>query len=214
MPWYVARTNTFIWESVSYITGKYFVEIKRSFTSYEISTFFLCFVVLYHKFLLGQLGLHIFSKTLLWRHHGLDGVSNHQPHECLLDRSFRRRSKKTSMLRATGLCAENSPETGEFPAQMASNAENAHIDDVIMDALLAVYRSQMGMIASAAEMMLKDMNNMEAAAVLKVIFKLVLWTDILRTFSEIVIRWMPPNSIGDNSTLFQVMPWCHQATAH
>ena len=118
------------------------------------------------------------------------------------------------MLRATGLCAENSPETGEFPAQMASNAENAHIDDVIMDASLAVYRSQMGMIASAAEIMLKDMNNMEAAAVLKVIFKLVLWTDILRTFSEIVIRWMPPNSIGDNSTLFQVMAWCHQATAH
>ena len=87
-------------------------------------------------------------------------------------------------------------------------------DDVIMDASLAVYRSQMGMIASAAEIMLKDMNNMEDAAVLKVIFKLILWTHILRTFSKIVIRWMPPNSIGDNSTLFQVMAWCHQATAH
>ena len=30
------------------------------------------------------------------------------------------------------LCG-NSPETGEFPAQMASNAENVSIDDVIMD---------------------------------------------------------------------------------
>ena len=39
----------------------------------------------------------------------------------------RRKSKKTSMLRATGLCAGNSPETGEFPAQRASNAENASI---------------------------------------------------------------------------------------
>ena len=32
--------------------------------------------------------------------------------------------KKTSKLRATGLCEGNSPGTGEFPAQMASNAEN------------------------------------------------------------------------------------------
>ena len=37
------------------------------------------------------------------------------------------RSKKTSMLRITGLCAGNSPGTGEFPAQMASNAENVSI---------------------------------------------------------------------------------------
>ena len=29
--------------------------------------------------------------------------------------------------RVTGLCAGNSPETGEFPAQMASNAETVSI---------------------------------------------------------------------------------------
>ena len=40
---------------------------------------------------------------------------------------FRRRSKKTSKLRVTGLCAGNSPVTGEFPAQMVSNAENDSI---------------------------------------------------------------------------------------
>ena len=34
---------------------------------------------------------------------------------------------KTSKLRVTGLCAGNSPVTGEFPAQMASNAENVFI---------------------------------------------------------------------------------------
>ena len=34
---------------------------------------------------------------------------------------------KTSKLRVTGLCAGNSPGTGEFPAQMASNAENVSI---------------------------------------------------------------------------------------
>ena len=63
----------------------------------------------------------------LWRHNGCESVSNHQPHDCLLNRLFRRRSKKTSKLRVTGPCARNSPETGEFPAQMASNAENVSI---------------------------------------------------------------------------------------
>ena len=72
------------------------------------------------------------STTLQWRHNGHDSVSNHQPLDCLLDRLFRRRSKKTSKLRVTGLCAGNSPGTGEFPAQMASNAEMFPFDDVIM----------------------------------------------------------------------------------
>ena len=39
----------------------------------------------------------------------------------------RRRSKKTSKLRVTGLCEGNSPVTCEFPAQRASNAENISI---------------------------------------------------------------------------------------
>ena len=77
--------------------------------------------------------LHILSAIyrralLLWRHNGRDGVSNHQPHDCLLNRSFRPRSKKTSKLRVTGLlCAGSSPVTGDFPAQMASSAENVSI---------------------------------------------------------------------------------------
>ena len=66
-------------------------------------------------------------KSLWWRQNGRDSVSNHQPHDCLLNRLFRRRSKKTSKLRVTGLCVGNSPGTGEFPTQMASNAENVSI---------------------------------------------------------------------------------------
>ena len=65
--------------------------------------------------------------ALLWRHNGPDGVSNHQPHDCLLNRSFRCRLKKISKLHFTGLCGGNSPVTGEFPAQMASNAEKVSI---------------------------------------------------------------------------------------
>ena len=49
--------------------------------------------------------------SLLWCHNGHDSVSNHLPHDCLL----------------TGLCAGNLPWTSEFPAQMASNAENVSI---------------------------------------------------------------------------------------
>ena len=64
---------------------------------------------------------------LQWRHNGHDGVSNHQPRDCLLNRLFKRRSKKTSKLRVTGLCEGNSPVTGEFPSQRASNAENVSI---------------------------------------------------------------------------------------
>ena len=67
------------------------------------------------------------ADTLQWRHNGRGSVSNHQPHYRLLNRKFRRRSKKTSKLRVTRLCAGNSPATGEFPAQMASNAENVSI---------------------------------------------------------------------------------------
>ena len=77
--------------------------------------------------------LHVFSAIffsvgnsdppLLWRHNEHDSVSNHQPHDCLLNRLFRRRSKKTSKPRVTGLCVGNS----QFPAQMASNAENVSI---------------------------------------------------------------------------------------
>ena len=65
--------------------------------------------------------------SLLWRLNGCGGLSNHQPHDCLLSRLFRHISKKTSKLRVTGLCEGNSPGTGEFPPQRASNAENDSI---------------------------------------------------------------------------------------
>ena len=46
--------------------------------------------------------------SLRWRHNERDSVSNHQPHGCLLNGLLRRRSKKTSKLRVTGLCVGNS----------------------------------------------------------------------------------------------------------
>ena len=67
------------------------------------------------------------GKSLQIRHDECDGVSNHKPRDCLLNRLFGRRSKKTSKLPVTGLCKRISPVTGEFPAQRVSNAENASI---------------------------------------------------------------------------------------
>ena len=49
-----------------------------------------------------------------------NGVSNHRCIDCLPNRLFRCKSKKTSKPRVTGLCEV----TGEFPAQRARNAEN------------------------------------------------------------------------------------------
>ena len=65
------------------------------------------------------------TNTLQWRHNERDGVSNNQHHDCLFNRLFRRRSRKTSKLRVTGLCVGNSPVTGEFPVQRASWTDNS-----------------------------------------------------------------------------------------
>ena len=54
-------------------------------------------------------------------------ISNHQRLECILNRLFRPTSKKMTKLYVTALCEGNSAVTGEFPSQMASNAENVSI---------------------------------------------------------------------------------------
>ena len=64
---------------------------------------------------------------LPWCHNGCDGVSNHLPHDYLLNCYSRRRLKKTSKLRATGLCAGNSAMTGEFPVQGQVTRKNVSI---------------------------------------------------------------------------------------
>ena len=79
------------------------------------------------KFQSDRITLNRDFPTLQWRHNTPDGVSNHKPHGCLLNRLYKCRSKKTSKIRVIGLCAGNSPETGKLPAQRVSNAENVSI---------------------------------------------------------------------------------------
>ena len=66
----------------------------------------------------------------VWDNHNSDvimSILNHPWLDSLLNHLFRRRSKKTSKLRVTGLCAGNSLVSGEFPAQGSSNAESVSI---------------------------------------------------------------------------------------
>ena len=65
--------------------------------------------------------------TFQWHHNERDGVSNHQPHECLRNCLFRHKSKKTPKLHVTDLWQGNSPVTGEFPTQRASKAKNVSL---------------------------------------------------------------------------------------
>ena len=65
--------------------------------------------------------------SLHWRHNGRDSVSNHQSYDCLLKCLFRRRSKKISKRRVTGLCAGNSPESDEFTAQRSVMRKWSHL---------------------------------------------------------------------------------------
>ena len=69
---------------------------------------------------------------LHWRHNDHDSVSNHQPHGCLLKRFFRRRSKKTSKVRVTGLCVGNSPGPVNSPHKGPVTRKMFPFDDVIM----------------------------------------------------------------------------------
>ena len=68
--------------------------------------------------------------ALLWRHNGCGSITNHQPHDCLLNRLFSRRSKKTSNLRVTGLFAGNGPVNS--PHKWPVMRKSFPFDDVVM----------------------------------------------------------------------------------
>ena len=79
--------------------------------------------------------LVISTSALQWRHNERDGVPNRRRIHCLLNCWLRRKSKKTSKLRVTGLCAGNLPGTGEFLHKRPVNYltwKFFSFDDVIM----------------------------------------------------------------------------------
>ena len=72
------------------------------------------------------------KNTIQWRHNGHDSVSNHQRHDCLSNRLFRRRSKKTSKLRVTGLMRGIHRVPVNSPHKWPITRKIFPFDDVIM----------------------------------------------------------------------------------
>ena len=75
---------------------------------------------------LSDMKMH-FILTLQWPYNERDGISNDRRLDSLLNCLLRRRLKKTSKLRITGLCEGNPLVTRVFPSQRASNADNVSI---------------------------------------------------------------------------------------
>ena len=78
-------------------------------TSIHISHSFLVTDCVNSKPLINSISYDKLSteKPLQWRHNERNGVSTRRRLDCLLNRLFRRRSKKASKLRVTGLCMGN-----------------------------------------------------------------------------------------------------------
>ena len=74
----------------------------------------------------------IHRRSLQWRHNECDGVSDHQPHDCLLNLLFRRRSKKTSKLRVTGFVRTNHRYSVNSQHKWPVTRKIFPFDDVIM----------------------------------------------------------------------------------
>ena len=76
-------------------------------------------------------------KSLRWRHNGHDGVSNHQPHDYLLNRLFGHRSKKTSNLCVTGLCGGIHRGPVNSPHKWPVTRKMSPFHDVIISHILS-----------------------------------------------------------------------------
>ena len=118
------------------------IHIHRIWCGYDIVIFMLVCTYKQHNEHLCHRWRLWYRLSLQWRHNERNGVSKQQPRDCLLRRLLRLRSKKISKLRFTGLCARNSPMTGEFPAPVTPKM--FPFDDVIMiSSCIANYEQQL-----------------------------------------------------------------------
>ena len=113
-----------------------FIRVKMFKKWFQIST--VSSTLCMKSSLMLRFDRQICYKSLQWHHNERYGVSDHQRLDCIFNRLFRRRSKKTSKLHITGLCEGNSPVTGEFPARRTVTRKILPFDNVIMNYLLRV----------------------------------------------------------------------------
>ena len=72
-------------------------------------------------------------RSLQWRHNGHDSVSNHQPHDCLLNRLFRRRSKKNQSSASLAFVRGIHRRPVNSPHKWPVTRKMFPFDDVIID---------------------------------------------------------------------------------
>ena len=94
------------------------------------------------SFVVEEYQLHVHKidvpRTLQWRHNERNGVSNHRRLDCLSNRLFMRKAKKSSKLPVTDLCKGNPPVSGGFPHKGPVTREMFPFDDVIMKTISSV----------------------------------------------------------------------------
>ena len=118
--WYLMEAvPAFLYKRNVLFYGQLLISIKVNMLYHDVSRGFVWM-------------LRLRAPILQGRHNERDGVSNHRRLDCLLNRLFRHRWKKTSKLCVTGLCVGNSPVTGEFPSQRPVTRKMFSFD-VIMD---------------------------------------------------------------------------------
>ena len=115
-------------------------------------------------------------RSLQWRHNEHDSVSNHQPRDCLLNRLFGRRSKKTSKLRVTGLCAGNSPDS---PHKGPVTRKMFPFDNVIM------FREQFKQVPTTRIMPWTHLRSL----------KMAWWRHQMETFFALLALWTGNSSV-------------------
>ena len=95
----------------------------------------LCRCFVSHQHIKNARHLYVSQKKLIplqWRHNERDGVPSHRRLGCLRNRLLRRRSKKTSKLRVTGLCEGNPQVADGFAHKGPVTRKMFPFDDVIM----------------------------------------------------------------------------------
>ena len=148
--------------------------------------------------------------TLQWCHNGQDGVSNHQPHNCLLNHLFKAQIKEnTKAPRHWPLYGECTGD-GEFPTQRAGNAENVSISWCHHEVhsclpwrisptywhVISMPRSNMKLICVFmflynSSLLVHSLILGDLDVILKnVIFTLVSLIDIFKSYDN-ALRWMP-----------------------
>ena len=83
--------NSTLFSSMLYWSDRYEIVYVTSLLSWHVQHFVaIWYPPIFHRIWITMTK----SFALQWRHSGRDGVSNHQPHNCLLNRLFRRNQRK------------------------------------------------------------------------------------------------------------------------